>query len=194
MSERTRKEGKGVTVGLVLSRYDADAARERFDELVTVYLDAYGGSGPNYTEERYRRQLLSHLNVTGFTLVAAEIDGRIVGYMYGFPASPHSRTWEGLLAPVPADLTREDGSRSFSVCELMVRRGWKRRGVAEALHDELLAGRPEERATLYARPDNAPAQAAYAKWGWHKVAQVQPSWDNAPVFDVLVRRLGRQKG
>ena len=181
-----------MTDDLVLNRYDADSARERFDELVATYLDAYAGAGPNYTEERFRRQLSSHLQSSGFSLVAAEVRGAVIGYAYGRTAPPHARFWEGLQTPVPAGLTWEDGNRSFGLCELMVRKEWQRRGVAEALHDELLAGRPEQRATLYARPDNAPAQAAYAKWGWRKVAQVQPSWENAPVYDVLVRQLGRQ--
>jgi ribosomal protein S18 acetylase RimI-like enzyme len=181
-----------VSDDLVLNRYDADSARERFDELVATYLDVYAGAGPIYTEERYRRQLSSHLNSSGFALVDAEVGGAIVGYIYGHKESSQSRSWEGLLTPVPADLTWEDDNRSFALCELMVRKEWQRKGVAEALHDELLAGRPEQRATLYARPDNAPAQAAYAKWGWRKVAQVQPTWENAPVYDVLVRQLGRQ--
>jgi len=174
---------------LVLNIYDADSARERFDELVATYLDAYAGAGPIYTEERYRRQLASHLKASGFALIAAEVRGTIVGYIYGHKETPQSRSWEGLQAPVPADLTWEDGDRSFALCELMVRKDWQRKGIAEALHDELLAGRPEQRATLYARPDNAPAQAAYRKWGWLKVAQVRPGWENAPVYDVLVRQL-----
>jgi len=51
-----------MTDRLDLHRYDAARAQERLDELVAVYLDAYAAAGPNYTEERYRRQLASHLS------------------------------------------------------------------------------------------------------------------------------------
>ncbi len=68
----------------------------------------------------------------------------------------------------------------------MVRTAWRRRGVARALHHDLLAGRREERATLLVLPDNRPAQAAYANWGWKKIAELQPSFPDAPVYDVLI--------
>jgi hypothetical protein len=55
------------------------------------------------------------------------------------------------------------------------------------LHDAFLAGRPEPRATLLVEPDNHPANAAYTSWGWHTVAQLRPSWDNGPLYNVLIR-------
>jgi len=57
------------------------------------------------------------------------------------------------------------------------------------LHDLLLAGLAEERATLLVRPENDAAQAAYAGWGWLKAGQYQPTPD-APVYDVLILLLG----
>jgi hypothetical protein len=50
---------------------------------------------------------------------------------------------------------------------------------------ELLSRWPELRATLLAEPDNAPAQAAYAQWGWRKVAKLKP-FPDAPVYDALI--------
>ena len=47
---------------------------------------------------------------------------------------------------------------------------------------------PEPRADLYVRKDNAPAQAAYKRWGWTKIGDVQPSLD-APNFDELIIKL-----
>ena len=89
---------------------------------------------------------------------------------------------------MPDGFTDEDGHRTFAISEIMVRDPWRRRGVARALHDELLAGNDRERATLLAEPDNGPAQAAYAAWGWTKAAELRPHWDNAPLYDVLMRR------
>jgi hypothetical protein len=45
------------------------------------------------------------------------------------------------------------------------------RKAAPAMHGRLLENRPEERATLTVLPAATPAQAAYRKWGWRKVAQ-----------------------
>ncbi len=67
----------------------------------------------------------------------------------------------------------------------MVDPRWQRRGIARALHDELLRGRPEERATLLVRSDNEPAQTAYARWGWATVAKLKP-FPDSPLFDALI--------
>ena len=46
---------------------------------------------------------------------------------------------------------------------------------AKRLTDELLSQRPEPQAVLLVRKDNTKAQAAYKKWGWTKVGDVQPT-------------------
>jgi hypothetical protein len=51
---------------------------------------------------------------------------------------------------------------------------WQGKHIAHALHDELLAGRKEERATLLVRQDNGVAQTAYARWGWQKIGKLRP--------------------
>jgi ribosomal protein S18 acetylase RimI-like enzyme len=61
----------------------------------------------------------------------------------------------------------------------------QRQGIAKRLHDELLRRRPERRADLYVRKDNDPAQAAYKKWGWTKIGDVQPT-PQSPNFDELI--------
>jgi ribosomal protein S18 acetylase RimI-like enzyme len=70
----------------------------------------------------------------------------------------------------------------------MVHPNWQRHGIAEALHNELMAHRPEERATLLVREDNAAAQAAYAKWGWTKIGKLKP-YPDSPNYDALVLQL-----
>ncbi|WP_028937512.1 hypothetical protein [Pseudonocardia spinosispora] len=40
------------------------------------------------------------------------------------------------------------------------------------------------------KPHNGSAYRAYERWGWRKTATLQPMWDGAPVFDVLMMRLG----
>ncbi|MBQ1021760.1 GNAT family N-acetyltransferase [Micromonospora sp. D93] len=173
--------------GLQLDHHCADEAKEILDQLVDLYLEVYAGGGDFYSEDRYRRQLELHLQRAGWELVTATVHGALVGYIYGFPLPPQTRWWEGIHEPVPAGFTEEDGTRTFALSELLVCPAWRRRGIAAALHDKLIEGRAEPRTTLLVRPDNAVAQMAYSSWGWSKVTKLQPNWDRAPTFDVLIR-------
>jgi ribosomal protein S18 acetylase RimI-like enzyme len=112
----------------------------------------------------------------------------MIGYALGYPLPAGSRWWSGFKGEVDQDLLIETGHRTFAIDELMVRPRWRRRGYARALHDELLRNRPEDRATLFVRPGNIPARAAYLSWGWCKIGELRP-FDDAPVFDAMVREL-----
>ncbi|MEV1016927.1 GNAT family N-acetyltransferase [Micromonospora sp. NPDC049751] len=173
--------------GLQLRHHSAGEAEGILDQLVDLYLEVYAGGGEFYSEDRYRRQLDLHMQRVGWELVIAEVDGSLVGYIYGFPLPAETRWWEGLHDPVPPGFTDEDGTRTFAISELMVRPAWRRRGIAAALHDGLIAARTEQRTTLLVRPDNVAAQNAYRSWGYTKVTKLRPGWENAPTFDVLVR-------
>jgi ribosomal protein S18 acetylase RimI-like enzyme len=116
------------------------------------------------------------------------LDGELVGYALGYPLPADSGWWRGLRSDVDPAKLQEDGKRTFALTEIMVREGWRRRGYARALHDVLLAGRQEERATLLVLPDNMPARSAYLAWGWYKLGELQP-FDDAPVYGATVREL-----
>ena len=165
--------------------YRAEDAEDLVDQLVDVYLDAHAEDGPLYNAERYRRQLAMHMPRTGWELVAATVDGKLVGYIYGFPLAADTRWWDGIQEPVPVGFTKEDGRRTFAISELLVRQAWQRRGIARALHHALMSGRSEERATLLVRPDNAAAVNAYHAWGWQSVAKLRANWANSPTFIVM---------
>ncbi|RAO45771.1 hypothetical protein GAR06_03289 [Micromonospora saelicesensis] len=175
--------------GLQLRHHSVDEAEGILDQLVDLYLEVYAGGGEFYSEDRYRRQLNLHMQRVGWDLVTASIDEALVGYIYGFPLPPQTRWWEGIHEPAPPGFTEEDGTRTFALSELLVRPAWRRQGIARMLHGELLDGRTEQRAALLARPDNPAAQAAYRAWNWQTVARLQPGWDHAPTFDVLVRSI-----
>jgi GNAT superfamily N-acetyltransferase len=172
---------------LQFSTVDAFSVTPKLDDLVTTYLRVYADN-PNlfYNEDRFRQQLAGHLAVPGWTAALCELDSSTVAYSYGFPLQPETRWWEGLEGPQEEGFTQETGARTFAVSEIMVESQWRRRGLAGALHDLLLLGRNEERATLLVEPDNAPAQHAYASWGWTPVGTLRPDWEHAPLFDVLV--------
>lgn len=174
--------------GLQFRHYDAEEATEILDQLVGLYLEVHAGGGEFYSRDRYRRQLDLHMRRAGWELVTATVGWSLVGYIYGFPLPSETRWWEGIHEPVPPGFTIEDGTRTFAISELMVQPAWRRQGIAVTLHDELVAARTEPRMTLLVRPENAAAQTAYRSWGYTKVTRLQPSWENAPNFDVLVRK------
>lgn len=159
-----------------LAHYGVAGAEDQRDDLValyeTVWLAGLKNTDPFYSRERFVDRLRGHLAAPGFELVTARLDQQLIGYMYGF-----SRMGE-----------------KFAVCELMVRPGYRRRGIAKRLHDELLGARSEPSAELLVEKGNAPAQAAYRSWGWHKAGDRQPFAD-APIYDVMVIELegGRRR-
>ncbi|MEV0392913.1 GNAT family N-acetyltransferase [Polymorphospora rubra] len=147
-------------------------------------------SDPFYSAERFVERVRRYMKSSGFELVAAEVNGQPVGLAFGYALPEAARWWQGLTTPVDPDLIAETGHRTFALCELMVHPDWQRRGIAQALHDELLHHRPEQRATLLVREDNMAAQTAYAKWGWEKMGKLKP-FPDSPNYDALILPLDR---
>jgi ribosomal protein S18 acetylase RimI-like enzyme len=172
---------------VTLDRLDVPAAMHRLDEIVAAYIEVYAHTGdPFFGEERFRLQLAGHMQAPAWELVTADLDGELVGFAYGFALPATTAWWRELVTKVPMGFTDEDGHRTLAISQVVVRAPWRRQHVGRRLHDTLLSGRSEKRATLLVEPDNQPAQAAYAAWGWHKVAQLRPGWAGAPLYDVLV--------
>ena len=105
------------------------------------------------------------------------------------PLRPSTSWWRNLTAPLPEQLTAEHPGRTFAVADLLVRASWRRQGIGAALHDLILTGRSEERATLTVLPAAIPAQRAFRAWGWHRVARTRDPSPGSPVYDVLVTAL-----
>jgi ribosomal protein S18 acetylase RimI-like enzyme len=125
----------------------------------------------------------------GFVLAEARHGGYLVGYAYGMPLRPSTSWWRQLTTPLPDEVTTEHPGRTFALVELLVRASWRRQGIAGALHDLILENRPEERATLTVPPTATPAQSAFRKWGWRKVARTRDDGPGSPVSDVLITSL-----
>jgi GNAT superfamily N-acetyltransferase len=159
-------------------------------ELLAVYQEVYAAdlADPFFALPRYRQRLEGYAARDGFSLALGRLGGHLVGYALGYPLPAGTAWWEGLRTPADPGLSAEDGRRTFGVNEIMVRAPWRRRGYARRLHDALLHGRPEQRATLLVLPGNAPAQAAYAGWGWRKVGELQP-FPDAPRYDAMILTL-----
>ena len=180
--------------GIVFQRLNGRQAAAHADELQALHAEVYAdppyglAADPARFAERFRVQCRQ----PGFVLAEARHGGYLVGYAAGMPLRPSTSWWRELTTPLPADTTAEHPGRTFALTELLVRASWRRQGIGAALHDLILAGRPEERATLTVWPAAAPAQSAFAKWGWRKVARTRDSRPGNPVADVLVTTLPAQ--
>lgn len=175
---------------LTFQRFDTVGARARRDTVELVYCDAYADAiaagGPFESAEAAMARFDAYTARAGFDLVIAFLDGEPVGQVWGWALKPDSAWWRGLLTEPEPGFTAEDGTRTFALSELMVRRNWTGRGIAHALHDELFRGRRETRATLLVQPENTTAYQAYTRWGWRRIAQLRPGWPDAPLLDVLI--------
>ena len=173
-----------------LRHLDGEAARRDRATVEAVYRGAYWEAvedgDPFNSPSTFMGRFDSYASIPGFELVVAYEDGKPTGQTWGWPLSPGNRWWEGLVSEPEAGFTHEDGTRTFALSEIMVIREFTGHGTAHALHDELLGGRTEQRATLLAEPDNTTAYRAYLKWGWRKVSELRPHWPGAPLFDVLM--------
>ncbi|MEU8305362.1 GNAT family N-acetyltransferase [Actinomadura sp. NPDC048955] len=177
-----------MTADPTFTRHDPAEAEKVLDSvIVPVYVASHQDvvDQPFYSAERFAERVLSYTRVPGFQIVVAHIESEPVGQAFGCTLPVKTRWWNGLTTPVPDGFTVETGSRTFAFNELMVIPEWQGRGVAHALHDALLGGRSEERATLLVREDNDSAQRAYARWGWRKAGKAQP-FPDSPHFDVMV--------
>jgi GNAT superfamily N-acetyltransferase len=125
----------------------------------------------------------------GFVLAEARHGGYLVGYASGMPLRPSTSWWQGLTAQLPAEVTVEHPGRTFALLDLLVRAPWRRQGIGQALHDLILANRAEERATVAVVPAATPAQSAFRKWGWRKIARRHDNDPGSPASDVLIASL-----
>lgn len=177
-----------MTSDITFTRHDPVDAEKILDTvIVPVYVASHQDviDRPFYSAERFSERFGGYSNAPGFEIVIAYVGGDAVGQAFGYALPVNARWWGGLTTPVPEGFATETGSRTFALNELMVVPDWQGKGVAHALHDALLGGREEERATLLVRDDNVSAQRAYARWGWRKVAKVQP-FPDSPHFDAMI--------
>ncbi|MFK3980584.1 GNAT family N-acetyltransferase [Micromonospora sp. NPDC050397] len=168
-------------------RLNATELHQYRDELLAVYTEVYAEQldTPFFSVPRYWDRLVAYASRDGFSAVVGRLDNQLIGYALGYTLPPGSRWWSGLRDDVDPALLVEDGRRTFALNEIMVREAFRRRGYARQLHDALLAGRSEERATLLVLPNNAPARSAYLSWNWYGLGELQP-FNDAPVYDAML--------
>lgn len=175
---------------VTFDRVDGDQATAIVDELTELYREVYAEPPYEWGEEHavlFRERYEGQRQAPGFRLVTARVGGELVGFTFGVTLRPSTPWWQNLTAPLPAEMTREWEGRTFAVVELLVRAAWRQQGIGKRLHDLLLEGRCEERATLTVLPTAEVAQAAYDRWGWRVVGLKRNPLPGAPVFEVRVK-------
>lgn len=184
--------------GLNLTRYTREAADDLFEIATEIHAGIYSEplfeNHPFFSESAFRQRYTMALEQPRFELLMAELEGKEIGYMYGYTLRPEVGWWdavewpEEVQASSPDGYTSEDGNRTVVIPEILVKLSHRRMGVARSIHDEFLSGRKEQRAGLRVLPNNLPAKTAYLKWGWDKIGMVRPV-PEAPLFECMVKSL-----
>jgi ribosomal protein S18 acetylase RimI-like enzyme len=166
--------GTGIRCELL----DGQRAAEHEGELRELYREVYDAE-PG--------KLRTWLRQPGAVVAEARHGDYLVGYASGMPLRQSTSWWKEITTPLPDGVTSEHPGRTFALTGLAVRASWRRQGIAWELHDLILSGRPEERATLMVEPTAGPAQKAFLTWGWRKVGRTR---SGPRVMDVLIKDYG----
>ncbi|KUJ65380.1 acetyltransferase [Streptomyces albus subsp. albus] len=165
------------------------AAARAEDAFRLIFADAFAEPPYHETEDDVTaafRSFPAQTREAGFrAALARTVDGEPVGMAYGYALGPDTGRWDRLTEPVPDDMRREDGHRTFCLMELAVRGPWRGQGIARRLHTILLDGIEAERVLLNVHPDGTAASAAYRSWGYRKIGEAHP-WEGADLRDVML--------
>lgn len=174
---------------ITIERMDGPAAARAEDAFRLVYAEAFAeppyGETADDVAATFRRFRSQTRKGTFRAALACAEDGEPVGMAYGYPLGPNTGWWDQLTEPVPEEMRREDGRRTFGLMELAVRESWRRQGVARCLHETLLDGIEAERVLLNVHPDSKTASAAYRAWGYRKIGEARP-WEGADLHEVML--------
>lgn len=170
-----------------LEQRSAAGLHEIRPQLLDLYAEIYADrlAEDFHSVERFGERLGWNAEVPGFAVVVCHLGETPVGYAYGCTLQRGTSWWAGLRTPVPDGAIAEDGRRTFALSELMVVDKARGTGAAKAIHDHLLDGRPEPRATLLVERSHPKVRALYEGWGYAWFGEVMPFGDS-PLYDALV--------
>jgi GNAT superfamily N-acetyltransferase len=173
---------------LVLTRYASDQLPAIRPTLVEVYAQVYADQldDPFFSPDRFAERLDAYASRPGWQAVVGHERGQVAGYAFGAALAPGAAWWRGMLEPLPPQDTAEDGARTFALYEIMLRSPWRGTGAAERIHEELLAGRTEQRATLLVETAHPRVKALYQRWGYRHLGDQRP-FPDAPLYATMLR-------
>ncbi|MFH8738068.1 N-acetyltransferase [Streptomyces sp. NPDC017964] len=175
-----------------VKHYVAEDLPEIRQHILDIHVEVrqrdFGLTGPFYDVERFDARLTAYSSRPGWTAVLGFDEGDPVGFCFGTALAPDTKWWNNMLTAVDPAVTKEDGKRTVSLNEIVVRKPWRGRSIAWQLHEAWLDHRAEERVTLLVNPlaGDGAVQAVYEAWGYRKVGDQQP-FPDSPVFSVMLR-------
>nr|QDJ94224.1 N-acetyltransferase [Streptomyces sp.] len=168
---------------MMVHAHDVDTV---WSTLIDVYADVREAQldNPHYSVERYAERLARHGREPGWEAVLAYAGAQPVGYGYANTLTADDRWWRRADPRPPIQITSVP---TLAVKEMMVLEPYRRRGIAQQIHDELLTSRDEEAVSLMVSPANQDGrvQALYARWGYRVIGVSQPSPDSAQLTVML---------
>ncbi|MFE1130057.1 GNAT family N-acetyltransferase [Streptomyces albidoflavus] len=170
-----------VTTTPDLRRYGHDDLTTIRQTLLDIHADAYAADLSEF-DERFPWFVDHWGSHPNYACVIGYDGDEPVGFAYGAPAAAGREWWREHLAAAP------ERDATFSLSELMVRPAWRKTGIAEQLHNALLADRPENLVVLLVDPDHPKVQQLYETWGYRRVGNRQP-FPDSPNFAVMLRPL-----
>jgi GNAT superfamily N-acetyltransferase len=151
--------------------------------LIDVHTDAFGPEMGDPFHQRFP-WFVDHWSARpGFTCVIGYCEDKPIGFSYGAPSTPLKEWWREHWSPGESQETS-----TFSVSELMVLPDWRKTGQGLALHEQLLAGRPEALAVLLVDTSHPKVMDLYTSWGYRQVGESRPFADS-PLYAVMVKQL-----
>ncbi|GHB72610.1 hypothetical protein GCM10010377_73840 [Streptomyces viridiviolaceus] len=175
---------------VAMERMDGSAAVRAEDAFELIYAEAFAEPPYNETEDdvaaAFRRFPVQARKRAFRAVLARTSEGEPIGMAYGYPLAPDTVWWDELTEPVPDEMRREDGHRTFGLMELAVRGPWRGQGVARRLHETLLDAVGAERVLLNVHPASKVASAAYRAWGYRKIGEARPWGEGRDLHDVML--------
>jgi hypothetical protein len=108
-----------VSASIEFKRAGSEEARQRTDDLLAAYADAYGVDPGDRKVSAFGGRLGQAAERPGFELALASGDGHAVaGLAFGYPLPEgDAHWWAGLRAEPPAVFAAETGTRTFVLAE-----------------------------------------------------------------------------
>ncbi|MFG1924380.1 GNAT family N-acetyltransferase [Cryptosporangium sp. NPDC048952] len=161
------------------------------DTILEVYAEVYSDRlhEPFRTPNAYSERLSGHIKAPRWECVVGYQADEPIGFVYGAGLRPTTTWWQDIEPAPDVDLVQEDGHRTLGIFELMVRRPWRKQGLALAIHEELILHRPEQRVSLAVAHDHPRVRAMYERWGYQFVGVHRPPGPAAPLLDIMLRDL-----
>lgn len=167
-----------VVIGLLSS---AEAVA-RADRIAAIYQDALGH--PDSARDHFRRTFRDCMaSYEGATCLAAQVDGDLVGFLYGFDFVP-GHWWPEQISPAMAGAGHQGWlADTLEIVEVEVDPVHQGRGIGTALLRGQLGAMSQRQALLATKPDN-PARRLYGRLAFVELLPdfVYPGTDYAAVI------------